>query len=117
MAGLGSKSSRLKKGRLFERPMRVGDVVTVGDKDGTVTRIRLRATTIRDWDGKELLVPNREFINVRVLRQDGPGEESYWERHRIAYEHDMNVISVLQKIASPSQAQGRNDRCPFYGFN
>jgi potassium efflux system protein len=52
---------------LFEHPIRVGDVVTVGDKDGTVTKIRIRATTIRDWDGKELLVPNKEFITGRLL--------------------------------------------------
>ena len=36
---------------------------------------------------------------VRILRQDRPGEKSYWERHRVAYEPDMNCISVLQKIA------------------
>ena len=52
---------------LFERPVRVGDVVTVGDTDGTVTRIRIRATTIKNWDGKELLVPNKEFITGRLL--------------------------------------------------
>lgn len=52
---------------LFERPIRVGDVVTIGDTDGVVTRIRIRATTIRDYDGKELLVPNKEFITGRLL--------------------------------------------------
>ncbi len=52
---------------LFERPIRVGDVVTVGTTDGVVTRIRIRATTIRDFDGKELLVPNKEFISGRLL--------------------------------------------------
>lgn len=52
---------------LFERPIRVGDVVTVGDTDGIVTRIRIRATTIRNWDRKELLVPNKEFITQRLL--------------------------------------------------
>jgi potassium efflux system protein len=52
---------------LFERPIRVGDIVTIGDKDGTVTKIRIRATTLRDWDGKELLVPNKEFITGRLL--------------------------------------------------
>ncbi|MFM8570961.1 MAG: succinate dehydrogenase iron-sulfur subunit [Pirellula sp.] len=39
-------------------------------------------------------------INVRVLRQDGPGMPPYWERHQVDYEPDMNVISVLQKIAA-----------------
>jgi potassium efflux system protein len=52
---------------LFERPVRVGDIVTVGGTDGIVTKIRIRATTIRDWDLKELLVPNKEFITTRLL--------------------------------------------------
>jgi potassium efflux system protein len=52
---------------LFERPIRVGDVVTVGDTDGFVTRIQIRATTIQNWDGMELLVPNKEFITGRLL--------------------------------------------------
>ena len=39
-------------------------------------------------------------INVRILRQDGPGQPSYWERHQVAYEENMNVISVLQRIAA-----------------
>jgi len=52
---------------LFERPIRVGDVVTIGDTDGVVTRIQIRATTIRNWDRKELLVPNKEFITSRLL--------------------------------------------------
>src|SRR5262245_56213568 len=44
-----------------------------------------------------------EAFEVRVLRQDAPGESSYWERHRIAYERDMNCISVLQKIAAQAR--------------
>jgi len=52
---------------LMERPVRVGDIVTVGDTSGTVTRVQIRATTIRTWDRQELLVPNKEFITGRVL--------------------------------------------------
>jgi potassium efflux system protein len=52
---------------LFERPIRVGDTVTVGDTTGTVTRIRIRATTIVDGDLRELIVPNREFISGKVM--------------------------------------------------
>jgi succinate dehydrogenase / fumarate reductase, iron-sulfur subunit len=44
----------------------------------------------------------REF-HVRVLRQDAPGGPSYWERHRVEHEPDMNVISVLQKIAAKAE--------------
>ena len=42
-------------------------------------------------------------ITVRVLRQDGPGQRSYWETHRVPYEREMNVVSVLQKIAAQAQ--------------
>jgi succinate dehydrogenase / fumarate reductase, iron-sulfur subunit len=40
-----------------------------------------------------------ESFLVRILRQDGPGKKSYWQRFRVPYEADMNCISVLQKIA------------------
>ena len=39
-------------------------------------------------------------FEVRILRQDGPGQSSYWERHEVPYEQDMNVISVLQRVAA-----------------
>jgi len=52
---------------LFERPIRIGDTVTVGETAGTVTRIRIRATTITDWDRKELIVPNKEFVTGRLV--------------------------------------------------
>ena len=52
---------------LFERPVRVGDTVTVGDVTGTVSRLQIRATTITDFENKEVLVPNKSFITDRVV--------------------------------------------------
>lgn len=52
---------------LFERPIRVGDTVTVGTTTGIVSRIQIRATTITTWDKQELLVPNKEFITTQLL--------------------------------------------------
>lgn len=52
---------------LFERPVRVGDTVTLGGVSGTVSKIRMRATTILDWDRKELVVPNKEFITGQLV--------------------------------------------------
>jgi succinate dehydrogenase / fumarate reductase, iron-sulfur subunit len=42
-------------------------------------------------------------IRVRVLRQNGPEQESYWELFEIDYEREMNVISVLQRIAAKAE--------------
>jgi potassium efflux system protein len=52
---------------LFERPVRVGDTVTVGQLTGTVSQVRIRATTITDWDRKEIIVPNKSFITEQVI--------------------------------------------------
>jgi potassium efflux system protein len=52
---------------LFERPFRVGDIITVGTVEGTVSRIRTRATTIVDWDNREVIVPNKSFITDRLI--------------------------------------------------
>lgn len=52
---------------LFERPIRIGDTVTVGEVTGVVSRIQIRATTIRDMDRKELLVPNKLFITDPMI--------------------------------------------------
>jgi len=47
----------------------------------------------------------RSVVRVRVLRQDVAGGESYWERFEVSYEPNMNVISVLQKIAAQARSQ------------
>ena len=52
---------------LIERPVRVGDIVTVNGTTGTVCRMQLRATTIRDRDECELIVPNKKFITEDVM--------------------------------------------------
>jgi potassium efflux system protein len=52
---------------LFERPIRVGDVVTIGDLSGKVSKIQIRATTISDMDNREIIVPNKNFITERFV--------------------------------------------------
>jgi len=42
-------------------------------------------------------------FEVRILRQDGPGKDSYWENHKVQYEPGMNIISALQKIAANAE--------------
>ena len=51
---------------LFERPVRIGDYVTIGDQSGTVNQIKIRATTLTDLDNREILIPNEALISERV---------------------------------------------------
>ncbi len=93
---------------LFERPVRIGDTVTVGQITGTVTRIRIRATTIMDWDNKEIVVPNKTFITsqltnwtltdpiVRAVLRVRVAHNSDTElAHRIMLETAQNMPLVL----------------------
>ncbi|HIE65949.1 MAG TPA: mechanosensitive ion channel family protein [Nitrospiria bacterium] len=52
---------------LFERHIRVGDRVTVGDTEGDVTEINIRSTTIRSLRNISIIVPNSEFISGTVV--------------------------------------------------
>ncbi len=52
---------------LFEKPIRIGDTVTIRDLTGSITRINTRATTITDWDRKEIIVPNQAFITEQFI--------------------------------------------------
>jgi potassium efflux system protein len=52
---------------LLERPVRVGDAVTVGNLGGVVSQIHIRATTITLWDRSEMIVPNKEFITTKLV--------------------------------------------------
>jgi len=52
---------------LFEQPMRVGDIVTVDGVSGKVSKIRIRATTIVNWDRQELVIPNKQIITGQFI--------------------------------------------------
>ncbi|WP_277296367.1 mechanosensitive ion channel domain-containing protein [Succinatimonas hippei] len=51
---------------LFERQIRVGDIITINNLSGTVSKIRIRATTVVSFDNKEVVIPNREFITTEL---------------------------------------------------
>jgi len=51
----------------FERPIQVGDTVEVGNLMGNVRRIGIRSSTVRTFDGAEVIVPNNDLINFQVV--------------------------------------------------
>src|SRR4029077_15956470 len=66
-------------------------------------RVRRRSSRRRRWRNGVQMTMNGStdrMLSIRVLRQDAPEAPSRWERHRIPYEPNLNVISVLQKIAA-----------------
>jgi potassium efflux system protein len=105
---------------LFERPIRVGDTVTVGDISGTVSRIQIRSTWITAFDRKELVVPNKEFITSRLVNWSLSDAVLRVEiRVGIAYGSDTEkACRVLMEVAERN-AQVLRDPRPvalFRGF-
>jgi potassium efflux system protein len=90
---------------LFERPVRVGDLVQVGTTIGRVTRIRIRATTILDWDRKELVVPNRDFVTKEVVNWTLGDSVVRWTFPvGIAYGSDTEkALRLLEKVGRESR--------------
>ncbi len=86
---------------LFERPIKIGDRVTVGDTLGDVTAINMRSTTIRSVNNISIIVPNAEFISERVINW------SYGDRKvrldidvGVSYDSDLEtVLHCLEEVA------------------
>ncbi|WP_338032736.1 mechanosensitive ion channel domain-containing protein [Chromatium okenii] len=91
---------------LFERPVRVGDIVTIGDTSGVVTNIQIRATTIRNWDRQELLVPNKEFLTERLLNWTLTDQQNRISIP-IGLEYGSDTRLALQVLKEIAQAHER----------
>jgi len=87
---------------LAERPIRIGDTVTVGQTTGTVTRIKMRATTIRDWDRKELVIPNKTFITGDIINWTlGDTILRLTIPVGVSYSSDVDlVVETLERVAA-----------------
>ncbi len=108
---------------LFERPIRAGDFVTVGETEGFVRRIRIRATEIETLDNQNVLVPNSELVSGRVTNwvlRDTHGR--LLVRVGVAYGSDtVRVREILESIANEHSEVITDGRAPapralFIGF-
>jgi small-conductance mechanosensitive channel len=87
---------------LIERPVKVGDRVVIGDQQGIVRRISVRATEIETFDRASLIVPNSELITGRVLNwthRDSLGGAAV--RVGVSYDADPEqVLDILRACAN-----------------
>ncbi len=91
---------------LFERPVRIGDTVTIGTFSGTVSKIRIRATTITDFDRKEVIIPNKAFVTERLINWSlSDTVTRVVIRLGVAYGSDLDKVKeVLLKAARSSES-------------
>lgn len=86
---------------LFERPIKVGDRVTVGDTEGDVMEINMRSTTIRSLNNIAIIVPNSEFISSTVVNwSHGESKVRLDIRVGVSYASDLEtVLRSLREVA------------------
>ncbi|HUG90840.1 MAG TPA: mechanosensitive ion channel domain-containing protein [Planctomycetaceae bacterium] len=105
---------------LFERPIRVGDIVTVENVSGVVTRIQMRATTVRNWDRREYIIPNKELITGRLLNWTlSDSVNRIVVNVGVAYGSDPDLVrALLLKVAheSPHVTSDPKPAANFDGF-
>ncbi|HSL81549.1 MAG TPA: mechanosensitive ion channel domain-containing protein, partial [Thermoanaerobaculia bacterium] len=105
---------------LFERPVRVGDIVVLGEDWGTVGKIGLRSTTIMTFNGSELIVPNGDLIAQRVTNWTLTTPKARLVLPvGVAYGNDpARVIEVLEGLAGefPLALQEPPPMAVFTGF-
>ncbi|MDD2743260.1 MAG: mechanosensitive ion channel [Rhodocyclaceae bacterium] len=81
---------------LFERKIRVGDIIELGGMVGHVTAVDLRATTVRGFDGVEALVPNSNFLENQVVNWTYSNHQIRRElRIGVAYGADTRATEQL----------------------
>jgi len=102
---------------LFERPVRVGDIITVGEVTGTVTRIQMRATTVRNWDQQELVLPNKDLVTGRVINWTLSNDVSRLALPvGLSYQADVKRATALLLEIAKTNPNVRSDPEPFVAF-
>ena len=86
---------------LFERPIKVGDRVTVGGVEGDVMDINIRSTTVRSLNNIDIIVPNSEFVSAQVVNwSHGDRKIRLDIEVGVSYQSDLDtVLRSLREVA------------------
>ncbi len=95
---------------LFERPIKVGDRIMVGDTEGDVESISMRSTTIRSLNNISIIVPNSEFVSNNVINwSHGDPKIRLDIEVGVSYDSDLEkVIESLREVAADHPRVLRN---------
>ncbi len=93
---------------LISEPFRIGDQIVSGDYEGTVEDIKIRATTIRTYDGRQVVIPNSDLYTSALTVNTAYKQRRLQVAVGIGYEDDIEaakaeIIKALDKIESVSK--------------
>jgi small-conductance mechanosensitive channel len=102
---------------IFERPVKVGDLISIGTNMGHVTRIGARSSTVKTFDGAEVIVPNGNLISSEVTNWTLSDQKRRAEvLFPVPFGTDpRRVIEILEHVAN-SQDNVLDDPAPHVAF-
>ncbi len=105
---------------VFERPIQVGDKIEVGNVLGLVKQIGVRSSTIRTFDGSEVIVPNADLISQQVTNWTlSDNRQRIKLPVKVAFDNDPEqVLEILLRIARehPGVLKNPDPIATFNGF-
>jgi potassium efflux system protein len=98
---------------LFERPIRIGDTITIGNLHGTVSQIRIRATTVTDFDRKEIIIPNKTFVTDQLINWSlSDNVTRVVLTYGVSHGSDLPLVHKLLRQAADENARVLDDPEP-----
>lgn len=106
---------------LSEKSIEVGDVIELMDGTiGTIKRTYARYTLLEAQDGREVMIPNEEFISQRVISWTHTDKNARVELSvTVAYDSDMELVKRIMLDAAnthPKRVKARPSLCVLYAF-
>ncbi|HUH94547.1 MAG TPA: mechanosensitive ion channel domain-containing protein [Casimicrobiaceae bacterium] len=102
---------------MFERPINVGDQIDVGGVMGEVKRIGVRSSTIRTFQGAEIIVPNADLVSKEVTNWTLSDRARRYDIDvGVAYGADPTQVLKLLETAAASVAQVQKSPAPVAAF-
>ena len=81
---------------IFERPIQIGDAVQVEELSGRVKHIGIRSSTIKTWEGADVIVPNGNLISNKLVNWTLSDQMRRIDiKIGVAYGTDLNLVKVL----------------------
>jgi small conductance mechanosensitive channel len=80
---------------LINRPFKIGDQISVGGESGTVKDIQIRATSVKTYDGRKVIVPNSTLYNDMVINYTAYNERRFEVVVGIGYDEDIEKAKEL----------------------
>ena len=103
---------------MFERPIRVGDLISVGDMEGMIKDIRMRSTTILTPDNISVIIPNSDFVSGQVINWTlGDPKIRVHIPIGVAYGSDVQLVTKLLMEIAREHPDVLDEPAPEVWFN